>query len=1097
VTFLLTDVEASTRAWQSDSAAAATAITRQEEILAAAITAHNGFRPVEQGEGDSVVGAFARASDAVVAAVEAQLALAREPWTTESPVRVRMALHTGEAEARDGRYAGSTIIRAARLRAAAHGGQTVVSRATAELASDALLEGAELVDLGTHRLRDLTRAEHVFQIIHPELPGAFPPLRSLDRVANNLPAQLTSFIGREAELVQVERLLAQVRLLTLTGAGGCGKTRLAAHTAAAVAESYPSGVWWVELASLGSGSGVSTAVLSALGLREHASRAAVDQLADQFGRGRALVVADNCEHLLDSVVELVEPLLGRCPELTVLATSREPLGVPGETTWRVPPLAVPAPSDPSTPEALTAYDAVALFVERARQARPNFAVTNDNAPAVAEICARLDGIPLAIELAAARVRVLSPEGIRTGLDDRFRLLTGGSKRGLARQQTLSASVEWSHDLLGEAERTMLRRLSVFAGGFTLDAAEAVCAGNGIEQLQVLDLLTSLVDKSLVVADDERSLTRYRLLETIRQFALSCLEASGEAQAIGDGHLAVQLRLGAEAERAFMSDDELTARQEGEHDNLRAALEWALTRERLDDAIQLLVGLANLWLSRGLLREALIWFHRVLGHPGVDTCTLQYRAWWARGVLALIDGRPDPALEMAGGVAEQARAAGDRRYVARGLTVHGTVGVMVEPAAGEKVLQEAVTLADEIGDPFSSLWARLALIVGGIHRDDHLLVARYLEEGGPRFDGASGQMRSMYHGLAGFSEVRAGRFDAARRHGETARQLAGEISDPTFAGALADLTMGLLELAQGHVEAAAAVVEPVLREPRAAGPTREDPMLTGVWGRVLAERGHLDDAEAVLADAVRLGVQVGDGLQYAHCLGWHVALLRFRHDTRRARALAEELQAHARQQGSPGFEAVAQRELGHLARLDGQLEAADDLTHRALALSAGAGVLPDVVQDLVAVAGIAAAEESWEEAVRLFGAADALCRRFGCVLPSWDQPGYEADLALARNSVKAETFEAVWAEGEALGVEEAVAYAQRGRGERKRPSAGWASLTPMERQVVDLLAQGLRNADIAERLFVAPSTVKTHLGHVFAKLGVTTRAELAALAARRA
>ncbi|HEY3238559.1 MAG TPA: LuxR family transcriptional regulator, partial [Acidimicrobiia bacterium] len=708
MTFLLTDVEASTKAWQSDSSVAAPAIARQEEILAAAIDAHGGFRPMEQGEGDSVVAAFTRASDAVAAAVDAQLALAQEPWPAEWRVRVRMALHSGEAEARDGRYAGSTIIRTARLRAVAHGGQTVVSRATAELVSDTLPERVALVDLGSHRLRDLTRAEQVFQVTHPELPGAFPPLRSLDRVANNLPAQLTSFVGREAELAQVERLLAQVRLLTLTGAGGGGKTRLAAHAAALVAESYPAGVWWVELAPLGPGSAVSTAVLSALGLREHPSRTAVGQLTDQLGEGRALVVFDNCEHVLDAVVALVEPLLLSTRELSVLATSREPLGVAGETTWRVPPLAVPTTACPSTPESLSAYDAVALFVERARQTRPNFVVTNGNAPAVAEICARLDGIPLAIELAAARVRVLSVEGIREGLDDRFRLLTGGSKRDVARHQTLAASVEWSHDLLGEAERILLRRLSVFAGGFTLDAAEAVCAGDGIEPLQVLDLLTGLVDKSLVVAVEDRAGARYRQLETIRQFAAARLAASGEAEVLGDGHLAVQLRLAEAAERGFLSDDDLVIRLEAEHDNLRTALDWALSRHHFDDAIRILVGLSHLWFSRGLLREALAWFDRVLGNPEVSSSALRYRAWWARAMLAIIDGRPDPALGMGGEVVDLARAAGDSRYVARGLAVHGTVQVMVDPGAGEKILEEAIGVADEVDDPISSVFARLAL-----------------------------------------------------------------------------------------------------------------------------------------------------------------------------------------------------------------------------------------------------------------------------------------------------------------------------------------------------------------------------------------------------
>ena len=1095
VTFLLTDVEASTQAWQADSAAAATAVARQEEILAQAIAAHGGFRPVEQGEGDSVVAAFSRATDAVAAAVEAQLALAREPWTTSEPVRVRMALHTGEAEAHEGRYAGSTIIRTARLRAVAHGGQTVLSRATAELVSDALPDGLALLDLGSHRLRDLIRAEQVFQVNHRDLPASFPALRSLDRVANNLPAQLTSFVGREEELAQVGRLLASVRLLTLTGSGGCGKTRLAAHAAASVAESYPAGVWWVELAPLGPGSAVSTAALSALGLREQPSRSAVDQLADHFGSGRALVVADNCEHLLDSVVELVEPLLGRSPELTVLATSREPLGVAGETTWRVPPLALPG-SGPSTPDALTAYDAVALFVERAQQARPNFVVTNDNAPAVAEICARLDGIPLAIELAAARVRVLSPEGIRAGLDDRFRLLTGGSRTGLARQQTLSASVEWSYDLLDEAERTMLRRLSVFAGGFTLDAAETVCAGDGIERLQVLDLLTSLVDKSLVVADDDRARTRYRILETIRQFALERLETAGEEEGIRDGHLAVQLELAAEADDRLLSDDEFTARQEPEHDNLRGALEWALARDDLDAAIQLLMGLGNLWLSRGLMREAQVWFDRVLRHPDFATAPLRYRALCARAVIALIDGQPDPTLFMAGDLAEQARKAGDDTYVARCLSVQGTVQLMLDPAAGEKILQDGVTLADGAADPFSRVWCRVALMACGIHQEDHRRVARYREEAGSLVDGASFQFRSMYHGLAGFSEVRTGRFEAARGHGESARRLATKAGDPTFAGAMAELTLCLVELAQGRIDAAADAIEAVLREPRSSGPTREDPMLTGAWGRVLAARGDLEGAEAVLAEAVRLAVQVADGEQVGLCLGWHVALLRFRDDRTRAQALAQELLVHARQQGHPGFEAIALRELGHLARLDGELESADDLAHRALALCAGAGILPDLEQTLVAVAGIAAAEESWEEAVRLFASAAALGRRVGSALPAWDQPGVDADLELTRTSLEPEVFEAAWKEGAALDVDEAVAYALRGRGERKRPSSGWAALTPMERQVVDLLAGGLRNAEIAERLFVAPSTIKTHLGHVFAKLGVSTRAELAALAARR-
>jgi predicted ATPase/class 3 adenylate cyclase/DNA-binding CsgD family transcriptional regulator len=1101
VTFLLTDVEASTRAWESDPALAATALRRQEEILAAAVTARGGFQPVEQGEGDSVVAAFARASDALAAALDAQLALAREPWPTGEPIRVRMALHTGEAEAHDGRYAGPTIIRAARLRAAAHGGQTVVSRATAEVAGDELAQGAALVDLGTHRLRDLTRAEHVFQLNHPDLPGRFPPLRSLDRVANNLPAELSSFVGREEELAQVERLLAQVRLLTLTGTGGCGKTRLAAHAAALAAEAYPAGVWWVELASLGPGSAVSTAVLSAVGLREHPARTAVDQLAAHLGNGRALLVTDNCEHVLDAVLGLVEPLLARAPQLTVLATSREPLGVAGETTWRVPPLAMPAPSSCApTPESLGAYDAVTLFVERARQARPNFAVTNDNAPAVAEICARLDGIPLAIELAAARVRVLSPDGIRAGLDDRFRLLTGTSTRTEGRHHTLSASVEWSHDLLGDAERTLLRRLSVFAGGFTLDAAEAVCAGDGLEPLQILDLVTSLVDKSLVTVDDDLAVIRYRLLETIRQFAAARLAEAGddgaEAGAVRHAHLAFFRQLAGQAEARFLADDDLTDQLDAEHDNLRTALEWTLDHDDADAAVDLLVGLAHLWLARGLLREALVWFDRVLGHPAVRGLPGRHRAVWARGVLALIDGRPDPALGLAGEVAEWGRSVGDHRYVARALTMDGIAQTMAGPVEGERFLTEAVALGDDVGDPISSVFGRIGLLANAIHRDDHLLMSRHLDEGRAVLEAASGQMQAMYHALAGWSDLRVGRLGEARAHAASALERAARFGDTALSGALGALLLALLELAEGRTDEAAAVLEPVLREPRATGPTREDAMLTGAWGWVLAVRDRLDEAEAAMAEGVRLAEEIGDGLQSAFCRAWYAGVLRSRGDTERARAAAEALLGHARQQHNPSFEAVALRELSALSRLAGDLDVADDLAHRALALSVATGLLPDVFANLVAVAGVAAAEESWEEAARLFGAADALHHRLGVALAPWDQPVAGADLDLVRRSLDDDAFHVAWTEGQKLAVEDAVAYAERGRGQRKRPPAGWASLTPMERQVVDLLAGGLRNAEIAERLFIAPSTVKTHLGHAFAKLGVTTRAELAVRAAAR-
>ncbi|MGH3984533.1 MAG: NB-ARC domain-containing protein, partial [Pseudonocardiaceae bacterium] len=463
VTFLLTDVEGSTRLWESASEAMGAVIRRHYQLLDAAIALHGGVRPQEQGEGDSVVAAFTRASDALAAALDIQRAFSCERWPEDASLKLRIALHTAEAQLRnEGNYFGQAVNRCARLRAIAHGGQIVLSRTTRDLVLDQLPEHAEPTDLGLHRLRDLGRPEHVFGLVHPDLPSEFPPLRSLDTMPNNLPSELTSFVGRRVELAQIGDPLERVRLLTLIGAGGCGKTRLALQAAADVMDHYPGGVWWVELARLEDPSLLPAAVIGALGLREVPGRALLHTLVEYLRERRALVVLDNCEHLLASCAQLVDALLRGCPSLTILATSRAPLGVPGETTWRVPSMSLPAEAQRKPIEALRQSDAGALFIDRATQVRPNFAVTAANAPTVAQICHDLDGIPLAIELAAARVRMMAPEQIARALSDRFHLLTGGARTTMLRHQTLEASIDWSHELLSDGERALLRRLSVFA-----------------------------------------------------------------------------------------------------------------------------------------------------------------------------------------------------------------------------------------------------------------------------------------------------------------------------------------------------------------------------------------------------------------------------------------------------------------------------------------------------------------------------------------------------------------------------------------------------------------------------------------------------------
>ncbi len=526
VTFLLTDVEGSTRAWSNDSDGTATAILRHYEILDAAIAAHGGYRPVDQGEGDSIVAAFARPSAAIAAALTAQRALVQE---LSDVFAVRMALHTGETHEHDGSYFGQTIIRTARLRACGHGGQILVSRATADIVADRLPADTSLVPLGRHRLRDLNRPEEVWQLGAADLRSKFPPLLSLDRFSTNLPVALTALIGRVEELASIAPLLRDDsrRVVTLAGPGGVGKTRLALQAAADVVDSFPDGVWWIELASVDRGDRVAETIGLALGIPEATAVSAEDQLLMSLGEKRVMVVLDNCEHLVEPCALIVDRLVHRCPAVKVLTTSREPLGMSAETVWRVPSLNTPGDADVSI-SALASSDAVRLFVARVRnRARAGFRLTDGNGGAVAEICRRLDGIPLALELAAARARVAPVERVAVEIAERFRVLTGGSRTSLPRHQTLLASVDWSHDLLDSDEQKLLRRLSVFVASFTAEAASQVAAGDGVDSYQVLELLGRLVDKSLVQLDDIAG--RYQLLETIRQYALDRCRAAGELE----------------------------------------------------------------------------------------------------------------------------------------------------------------------------------------------------------------------------------------------------------------------------------------------------------------------------------------------------------------------------------------------------------------------------------------------------------------------------------------------------------------------------------------------------------------------------------------
>jgi predicted ATPase/class 3 adenylate cyclase len=592
VTFLFTDLEGSTRLWEEHRDAMQSALARHDAVLRSAVESHGGY--VVKTTGDGLHAVFATAPDATAAAVDAQHQLLGEVWPLPEPLRVRMGLHTGHAEMRDGDYSGPAVNRAARVAGAAHGGQIVMSHATEELARDAMPRECDLVDLGEHRLRDLSRPERVFQVGAEGLPGEFAALRTLDAFPTNLPLQMTSFVGRGRELVEITEAFADARVVTLTGVGGVGKTRLAVQVGAELLLRFGDGVWLCELGPLADRGLVPEVVAAALNVQQRAGMSPAESILAACLNRELVLVLDNCEHLLDDAARLVEAMVRACPGVCVLATSREGLGVSGERILVVRSLGLPTidglPGDP-----VEAAAAVRLFCDRAVSARDGFVLGADNVDAVAQICGRLDGIPLAIELAAARVRMMTPGEIAGRLDERFRLLTGGARTAVERHQTLRQAVDWSYDLLAPRERELLNRLGVFAGGFTLDAAESVATVDGIETLDVLDSLGQLVDKSLVVADPTPVGTRYRLLETIRQYALERLDEGGETDAIRRRHATWCAGLVAEASVGMQGRDEAAwwDRLGREIDNLRAALTWATGADDADLSLSL-IGNFGMW-----------------------------------------------------------------------------------------------------------------------------------------------------------------------------------------------------------------------------------------------------------------------------------------------------------------------------------------------------------------------------------------------------------------------------------------------------------------------------------------------------------------------
>jgi len=613
VTFMFTDIEGSTRLLQRLGSGYPGILEEHHRLLLEAIEGSGGI-PVGS-EGDSVFAVFASPLAAVTAALAAQRALAVASWPDGVEVRVRMGLHTGEGILGGHNYVGLDVHRAARISAAGHGGQILISDTIEPLIARTLRAGVTLRDLGEHRLKDLDRPEHLFQVAADELPQDFPPVRSLDVRPTNLPLQLTSFIGRDREVARVKELLAETRLLTMTGPGGTGKTRLALQAAAALLDDFADGCFFVPLSPISDHTLLYSTIAQVLGVQEAGDRPMAETLNEYLEPKELLLVLDNFEQILEAG-PAVGDLLSHNARLKVVVTSRAVLHVNGEHEFPVPPLALPEPGEHPTAESLGQYEAVALFIQRARAMRPDFDVTNENAPAVAEICARLDGLPLAIELAAARVKFLDPDEILARLSDRLTLLRGGAKDLPTRQQTLRDAIAWSYDLLDEDERALFRLFSVFVGGWTLDAAEAVIATD----MDVFELVASLADKSLVRRLPQASAEpRFSMLMTIGEFAWEQLLASPEADEVRRRHAEFFLALAQEAEPNLTRLEHMKwlDRIERDHDNIRAALRWSVEKDQAEVGLRIGGALWRFWHLRGHFTEGRAWMNELLTLPSAE------------------------------------------------------------------------------------------------------------------------------------------------------------------------------------------------------------------------------------------------------------------------------------------------------------------------------------------------------------------------------------------------------------------------------------------------------------------------------------------------
>lgn len=901
----------------------------------------------------------------------------------------------------------------------------------------------------------------------------------VETAATNLPVELTSFIGRDEELAEVEKLVRERRMVTLTGVGGCGKTRLAMQMAARLPVEWPAGVWWVDLGSVTDPDLVARTVASTVGVLVEPGGAPLPVLARQLRTRRLLLCLDTCEHLLEATADLTETLLRACPEVSVLATSREPLGVPGEAIWRVP--------------SLKEDESIRLFDDRAALVAPGFS-TASHEPRVRDVCRRLDGIPLAVELAAAWVRVLSVDQIASGLDDCFRLLTGGPRRALPRHQTLAASMVWSHDLLDDVDRTLFRRLAVFSGTFTLDAVRAICADAEIAG-DVLAIVGRLVDKSLIaVRTAAGSDVRYGLLDTVRQYAEERLRDAGELDLIRERHLDYFLALAEHAEIGLERDQDTWRLVLDSHkDNIFAALNWSLDGSSDDKGRRLAAAMVRQWFIRGQAHEGLQFLRRALDADPADRSALQGRLLSGQAMLGVVSGRIDLIADSVPRGLAIAEELGDDRTRARCLVMAGWPQFFVDFERCEALCAEGYVLGEAVGDPLARDLGQVLVACTMVARDRYdeavahaQAVLQRSEPRGDRFCSACARWVEM------LALAFAGDVHGALHVGEDVIRIVKPLDEYFAYGSLATMVAFVRGLA-GDYDGGRQMMVPIVRSVDEAP---DVDVVAYMWtlGLLNLWSGELEAALSWFERGISDQPPDGDLWTATRCLPGLVCALRKLGRIDEATAQAERAITSARRYGAPHVLAAALDEQAFLLA-DADPGRAIELHHEALATRRNSGLRTFYVDSIDALAAHAARSDMPAHAARLLAASGAVRDEVGYPRRPIDVPEVDATIAELRAALGDE-FETVWAAGAAMSLDDAVAAVTRGRGQRNRPSTGWSSLTPTETEVVRLVLDGLSNPEIGRRLFISRTTVKTHLAHIFRKLGVANRTELAGFAGSR-